>query len=270
MIAGSDPERVIRDAWETASGSHLLDVMQEVDIRTWLPNDLIPKMDIATMAHALEARSPFLDHELMEFAASIPADLKLPGMRKKGLLRDAVAPWLPPEILTRPKQGFCVPMADWLRTDLRTLASDILLDPAALNRGYFREAGLRSLLDRHTRGEADNSNLIWALMVHEMWRPSTPSARPGRCSACSTTTPRDTARTSRASPWSVRSSSSTTTPPPRSCCAPADLTTTSAGRASRRGSSSTTSGTRRSCIRVRPSARPAASAPDQCCWRTST
>jgi len=169
VLSESEPERVIREAWDDASGEALLDVMQEVDIRTWLPNDLIPKMDIATMAHALEARSPFLDHELMELAASIPADLKLPGMRKKGLLRDAVRPWLPAEILDRPKQGFCVPMADWLRNDLRTLASDVLLDPASVDRGYFREPAVRDLLEAHSRGRADNSHLIWALLVHELW-----------------------------------------------------------------------------------------------------
>ena len=78
---------------------------------TYLPDDLLVKMDIATMAHSLEARSPFLDHELMEFAAALPAELKLRGTRKKGLLRDALRPWLPAEILDRPKQGFCVPLA---------------------------------------------------------------------------------------------------------------------------------------------------------------
>jgi asparagine synthase (glutamine-hydrolysing) len=167
--AGSDPDRVIREAWAATSGADLLDRMQEVDIRTWLPNDLIPKMDIATMAHALEARSPFLDHQLMEFAASIPAELKLPGMRKKGLLRDAVRPWLPPEILELPKQGFCVPMAEWLRGDLREMAADVLLDSATLDRGYFREDAVRSLLARHERGEADNADTIWSLLVHELW-----------------------------------------------------------------------------------------------------
>jgi asparagine synthase (glutamine-hydrolysing) len=176
--AGSQPERVIREAWDAASGVDLLDRMQEVDIRTWLPNDLIPKMDIATMAHALEARSPFLDHQLMEFAASIPAELKLPGMRKKGLLRDAVRPWLPAEILDRPKQGFCVPMAEWLRGDLRAMASEVLLDRATLDRGYFREAAVRTLLGRHERSEADNSNMIWALLVHELWHRELVDAGP--------------------------------------------------------------------------------------------
>lgn len=169
LLADSEPERVLRDAWEAASGETLLDVMQEVDINTWLAGDLIPKMDIATMAHALEARSPFLDHELMQLAASIPAELKLPDMRKKGLLRDALRPWLPGDILDRPKQGFCVPMADWLRNDLREFAVEILLDRTSRERGYFREAAVRDLLEDHSRSREDHSNRIWALLVHELW-----------------------------------------------------------------------------------------------------
>jgi asparagine synthase (glutamine-hydrolysing) len=169
LVAGADAERFMRDSWQAASGDALLDVMQQVDVETWLPGDLIPKMDIATMAHALEARSPFLDHELMEFAASIPAEVRLPGLRKKGLLRDALRPWLPPDILERPKQGFCVPMADWLRGDLRGFAAEILLDRTTRDRGYFRETSVREMLDQHAGHRADHSNRIWALLVHELW-----------------------------------------------------------------------------------------------------
>jgi asparagine synthase (glutamine-hydrolysing) len=169
LLADSDPESLIRDAWGGTSGTSLLDVMLEVDITTWLPGDLIPKMDVATMAHALEARSPFLDHELMQMAASIPAELKLPGTRKKGLLRDALAPWLPADILQRPKQGFCVPMASWLRNDLRGFAAEILLDPLTERRGYFRRSELSRLLERHSQGIADHGNQIWALLVQELW-----------------------------------------------------------------------------------------------------
>ena len=169
LIGASKPESAITEAWERASGEAMLDVMQEVDISTWLPGDLIPKMDIATMAHALEARSPFLDHELMQFAASIPAPLKLPRMRKKGLLRDALQPWLPEDILTRPKQGFSVPLADWLRTDLYGFASEVLLDARSHDRGYFRAGAVSELLHSHRRGSEDNASRIWALLIHELW-----------------------------------------------------------------------------------------------------
>ena len=169
LVGDHTPEDMIRDAWTAASGTDPLDVMQEVDITTWLPGDLIPKMDIATMAHGLEARSPFLDHELMQMAASIPAELKLPGMRKKGLLRDALKPWLPAGILERPKQGFCVPMASWLRNDLHQFACDVLLDPLTTSRGYFRSDEVGRLLRRHAEGTADHANQIWALLVQELW-----------------------------------------------------------------------------------------------------
>ena len=105
---------------------------------TYLADDLIAKIDIATMAHALEARSPFLDHELMELAASIPAELKVRGGEKKWILREALRPWLPAEILDRPKQGFSVPLSSWLRGDLQGWARDILLDPATLEPRLLR------------------------------------------------------------------------------------------------------------------------------------
>ena len=187
MLGDHVPEGLIRDAWEGASGRSLLDTMLEVDISTWLPGDLIPKMDIATMAHGLEARSPFLDPALMQMAASIPSELKLPGMRKKGLLRDAVAPWLPEEILRRPKQGFSVPIAHWLRHDLRDFAADILLDPSTRARGYFREASVVDLLERHNAGTADHASEIWALLVEELWHrefvDETSAASPAVCGA---------------------------------------------------------------------------------------
>ena len=105
----------------------------------------------------------------MQMAASIPAELKLPGMRKKGLLRDALAPWLPADILQRPKQGFCVPMASWLRNELHSYASEILLDSVTCSRGYFRREEIARLLERHSRGTEDHANQIWALLVHELW-----------------------------------------------------------------------------------------------------
>ena len=102
------------------------------------------------MAHALEARSPFLDHELMELAASIPADLKIRGSQKKWILREAMRGWLPDDILDRPKQGFSVPESDWLRTDLAGYAREVLLDRSSLDRGYF-EPKRRPLPHRSSR-----------------------------------------------------------------------------------------------------------------------
>ena len=167
--ADSPAAGVIADVWRRASGTSTVDVMLEVDVDTYLPGDLLVKMDIATMAHSLEARSPLLDYELMEFAASVPPELKMQGMQKKILLRDAARAWLPDDILDRPKMGFAVPLADWFRTDLRGYVGDVLLDPQTLGRGYFREAAVRGLIDRHVAGLEDCSPKLWALLVAELW-----------------------------------------------------------------------------------------------------
>jgi asparagine synthase (glutamine-hydrolysing) len=160
---------VIAGPWRGASGQSPLDVMLEVDVESFLPGDLLVKMDIATMAHSLEARSPFLDVAVMELGASIPASLKVRGLEKKVLLRDALREWLPDRILDRPKWGFAVPLGEWLRTDLRSWAQDILFDSRTTDRGYFNQAYVRRMFDRHVAGEEDASPRIWALLVLESW-----------------------------------------------------------------------------------------------------
>jgi asparagine synthase (glutamine-hydrolysing) len=159
----------IAEPWRQASGTSRLDLLLEVDTRTYLPGDLLTKIDIATMAHSLEARSPFLDPEMMQFAASIPAPMKLRGMEKKVILRDALRAWLPDSILDRPKQGFSVPLAEWLRGELREYSREVLLDPASLSSARFRPAAVEELLDGHLAGQ-DHSQRIWALLMLEQWR----------------------------------------------------------------------------------------------------
>ena len=129
------------------------------------------------MAHSLEARSPFLDPELMQFAASIPAAMKLRGMEKKRILRDSLRAWLPDTILDRPKQGFSVPMAEWLRGELREYSREVLLDPASLSGQRFRPGAVEGLLDEHVAG-SDHSQRIWALMMLELWRTEVVEPQP--------------------------------------------------------------------------------------------
>jgi asparagine synthase (glutamine-hydrolysing) len=160
---------VLEDAWRRASGQSPVDVMLEVDSETYLPGDLLVKMDIATMAYGLEARSPFLDSQLMEFAATIPAAYKVRRFGTKVVLRKALRGWVPADILDRPKHGFSVPLGGWLRGPLRTWAQDILLDTGSVARGYFDRDRLRGLLDRHVAGEEDASLPIWAMVVLELW-----------------------------------------------------------------------------------------------------
>lgn len=160
---------IIEQPWSNASGSSVIDVMLETDIETYLPGDLLVKIDIATMAHSLEARSPLLDPELMQLAAAIPADLKLRGLGTKVVLRDAVSAWLPRELLDRPKMGFGVPIEHWFRHELRGYVENVLLDPASLERGYFRRGYIEGMLARHFEGSEDNSPRMWALLVSELW-----------------------------------------------------------------------------------------------------
>jgi asparagine synthase (glutamine-hydrolysing) len=169
LVGESLAQEVISRPWREASGHSPLDVMLEVDVNTYLPGDLLVKMDIATMAHSLEARSPFLDPELMELAASLPAYLKIKGTEKKVALRDALRGWIPDSILDRPKVGFAVPIADWFRGELRGYVTDVLCDPATRERGYFRAGVVESILDRHIAGNEDTSPRIWALLMFELW-----------------------------------------------------------------------------------------------------
>lgn len=178
---------VIRGPWEDASGVDVVDTMLEVDSSTYLPGDLLPKIDIATMAYSLEARSPLLDHELLEFAASIPSNLKVRGRQKKWILREALRTWLPSEILDRRKQGFMVPISDWFRGELRSHLREVLLDPSSPTRDYLDLGGVESLVDRHERGADGAAKKLWALYMLELWHreytapaPERPvEARPG-------------------------------------------------------------------------------------------
>jgi asparagine synthase (glutamine-hydrolysing) len=155
--------------WRAASGSTALDRLLEVDVNTYLPEDLLVKVDIATMAYSLEARSPFLDPEVMEFAASLPPREKASLGRKKLLLRRAYRGRVPDSILDGAKRGFGVPLGAWFRGDLHGYARDLLLDRTTLDRGYLNESAVRSILDAHATGQGDRSLQLWALVMLESW-----------------------------------------------------------------------------------------------------
>ena len=171
QLAGHRAESWLLEMWErlTAAGLGPLDRMLALDVESYLPYDLLVKMDIATMANSLEARSPFLDHHVMEFCARLPASYKLRGMRLKHLLKKAGAGLLPPETLTRRKMGFGVPVGSWMRGDLRSWMEDLLLSPRSLKRGYFQPEALRQVVDRHLDGREDRSFELWALLWLELW-----------------------------------------------------------------------------------------------------
>src|SRR4051794_37211429 len=160
---------VIAGPWRAASGSSMLDRLLEVDVNTYLPGDLLVKVDIATMAYSLEARSPFLDPEVMEFAASLPPREKASMGRKKLLLRRAYRGQIPDAILDGAKRGFGVPLGAWFRGELQGYARELLLDRATLDRGYFNESAVRGIFDAHAAGQGDRSLQLWAMIMLESW-----------------------------------------------------------------------------------------------------
>lgn len=159
---------LMRSWWDASAAPDVVDRMLDVDVRSYLPGDLLMKVDIATMRHSLEARAPLLDQRVMEFGASLPSSWKVHGRSTKVLLKEAARGWLPDAVLDRPKMGFGVPVARWLREDLREPARDLLTDRTAVERGLFDPANVRRLLDEHDAG-VDHGPRIWALLMLEQW-----------------------------------------------------------------------------------------------------
>jgi asparagine synthase (glutamine-hydrolysing) len=155
--------------YEEGEAHTLIDKLLYLDIHSYLPEDLLVKTDIATMANSLEARVPFLDHQFMEFVAGIPADLKLKGSQSKFILKKAFSDLLPEAILNRKKMGFGVPVTRWFRNELRDYVYEVLLDHRSVNRGYFKREGIKRLLDDHVAQRYDHSSKIWALLALETW-----------------------------------------------------------------------------------------------------
>jgi asparagine synthase (glutamine-hydrolysing) len=169
MVGASAVDEVIAAPWRASTATAALDRLLDVDVNTYLPDDLLTKIDVASMAYSLEARSPLLDFEFMEFAASLPASYKVEGREKKVGLRAALRGWLPDEILDGRKMGFRAPLAEWFRGDLREMAHDMLLDETTRARGAFDQTYVAELLARHVAGDADNSQGIWTLLNFELW-----------------------------------------------------------------------------------------------------
>ena len=156
------------DALSTEADGDAVTRSQRMDIAQYLPDDLLVKVDIASMANSLEVRAPFLDRQLVEYAIRLPTDLKIRGGRGKWLLRKAFADVLPAETASRSKQGFGLPIGAWLRTSLRTLLDDVVLSPTALDRGYLAPAVVKALVHEHLRG-IDHTHRLWSLVMLELW-----------------------------------------------------------------------------------------------------
>jgi asparagine synthase (glutamine-hydrolysing) len=146
-----------------------LDTLLYIDSKTYLPGDILTKVDRMSMAVSLEARVPLLDHKLIEFVNSIPASLKLNGLETKHVFKQAIRDFVPAEILNRPKQGFGVPVDEWINQQLRERIHDTLTEQRTRERGYIAPAYVQLLLDEHERGRRDHSTQLWTLFMLELW-----------------------------------------------------------------------------------------------------
>ena len=169
QIAPFKTADVLAPWFARANGTGIVDATLLTDTMTYLPNDLLTKVDIATMAVSLEARSPFLDHHVIEFAASLPENLKLRGLTTKYLLKRVLGKLLPQENLKRPKMGFGVPVGHWFRGPLQSFLREIVLSDKATQRGLFRPEVVRRYVDEHTAGRADYAHQLWTLLMLELW-----------------------------------------------------------------------------------------------------
>jgi len=168
-VAEQDPARYLDQWFARANGSGILDATLLADQMTYLPNDLLVKVDIASMANSLEARSPFLDHKVIEFAASLPENLKMRGLETKYLLKKVAARLVPREVIYRRKMGFGVPVGKWFRGEMKEFAREILLSQKSLGRGIVRPEMIRRYVTEHTEGQRDHQFQIWTLLMLELW-----------------------------------------------------------------------------------------------------
>jgi asparagine synthase (glutamine-hydrolysing) len=164
-----DSKAILEQWFDRANGLGVVDSSLMTDQQTYLPNDLLVKVDIASMAVSLEARSPFLDHKLMEFAARLPEDIKVKGLDTKTLLKKVTAKLVPPEVVYRRKMGFGVPITYWLRNEMKDFVNEVLLSEKALNRGIFKPAAVKSLIERHASAKEDLTFPVWSLLMLELW-----------------------------------------------------------------------------------------------------
>ena len=158
-----------RDFAMSINTGDTMDPLLYLDSKTYLPGDILTKVDRMSMAVSLEARVPLLDHKLVEFVTRIPASLKMKGLETKYLFKRAMKGMVPDEILERPKQGFGVPMQEWINLQLRGRIHDTLTDQRTRSRGLFEPDYVRVLLDEHWRGRRDHAPALWALLMLELW-----------------------------------------------------------------------------------------------------
>ena len=174
-----DPVDLLRARFAETEGAELLARLQDVDFGLYLVDDLLVKTDRASMAHSLEARVPYLDPAVTNLAFALPRRHRVRGLRKKVLLRKAVAPLLPERIVRGKKRGFSIPAAAWLRGELEPFARDTLSGDTLRRQGYFRPEAVERLIDRHVAGQEDLSRQLWGLLAFTLWHEHHVDREPG-------------------------------------------------------------------------------------------
>ena len=154
--------------WNSIPTKNRVRKMQEIDIKTYLPGDLMYKVDIASMANSLEVRSPFLDYRVIEFGLSLPTKYKVGRGESKSILRHIARDFVSPKLIDRPKMGFAIPRAKWLREDLKDLVGEILLDESSRSRGWYNFNKVEDIVKRHNQGRELDA-LIWPMLMLEIW-----------------------------------------------------------------------------------------------------
>jgi asparagine synthase (glutamine-hydrolysing) len=168
-VDGHDPFMLFERLFGRVRGLDHLSRILYVDTKAYLPNDILVKVDRMAMANSLEVRAPLLDHKVIEFAARVPSDLKLRGATSKYLLKRHLERRVPAAVVHRPKMGFSIPLAGWLRGELRELAQDLLLSERSTSRGYFVAGWVQQVWEAHQRRVRNHAHHLWALMMLELW-----------------------------------------------------------------------------------------------------
>jgi asparagine synthase (glutamine-hydrolysing) len=168
-VSNNHASHFLEQWFAKSNGNGILDATLLTDQMTYLPNDLLPKVDIASMANSLEARSPFLDHKVIEFAASLPENLKMKGFETKSLLKKVAARLVPKEVIYRRKMGFGVPIGNWFRGEMKSFVKDVLLSEKSLQRNIVKPEFIEKYVREHTTAEKDHTFQIWTLLMLEMW-----------------------------------------------------------------------------------------------------
>jgi asparagine synthase (glutamine-hydrolysing) len=175
------PPELFRHIFEEAPAKDLVSQLLYLDTKTYLPFDILTKVDRMSMATSLEVRAPILDHIFLEWVTSLPASLKLRNRSGKYILKKlAQRVVVPPQVLYRPKRGFAVPLVHWMRKELKRDLVEILLEPRTLARGYYSKTSLRQLIEEHTSGRRDRSHEIWLLLMLELWHRNFLETRAGQ------------------------------------------------------------------------------------------